>query len=58
VTVCAWHHLRAIHLGRVRVRGTAPDALSWELGVDRAGRPWLRLEGDRYVRTASRGGAG
>ena len=49
VTVCAWHHLRGIHAGRVRAWGAAPDAITWELGV-RAGRePLLRLTGDWYV---------
>ena len=31
-SVCAAHHLHGLHLGWVRVRGQAPDALSWELG--------------------------
>ena len=50
VTVCAWHHLRGIHAGRVRATGTAPDALEWALGVDREGRAWRRFRGDRYLR--------
>jgi hypothetical protein len=29
--VCAPHHLRGIHGGLLRVSGTAPDALRWEL---------------------------
>jgi hypothetical protein len=29
VGLCALHHLRAIHGGYLRVRGTAPDALVW-----------------------------
>jgi hypothetical protein len=49
ITVCAWHHLRGIHAGRVRARGIAPDAILWEIGV-RSGRPpLLRLLADRYV---------
>jgi hypothetical protein len=49
ITVCAWHHLRGIHGGRVRAWGEAPDGVSWELGV-RAGRtPLLRLRGDVYA---------
>ncbi|HET6922908.1 MAG TPA: HNH endonuclease signature motif containing protein, partial [Anaeromyxobacteraceae bacterium] len=28
---CAPHHLRGIHGGRLRVSGTAPDELAWEL---------------------------
>jgi hypothetical protein len=53
-TVCAWHHLRGIHLGRVRVWGLAPDALRWALGVGAGfeGEPFLRLNGDRYVRAS------
>lgn len=35
ITLCAWHHLRGVHGGRpsVRVAGTAPDHLRFELGV-------------------------
>lgn len=33
VSLCAAHHLRGVHMGRIRVRGTAPDGLHWELGV-------------------------
>ncbi|HEY6105586.1 MAG TPA: HNH endonuclease signature motif containing protein, partial [Anaeromyxobacteraceae bacterium] len=33
--LCAPHHLRGIHGGRLRVSGTAPDHLVWEL---RSGR--------------------
>ncbi len=41
-TLCAWHHLRGVHAARVQCRGTAPDALTFELGL-RAGRePLLR----------------
>ena len=29
--VCAPHHLRGIHGGLIRVSGTAPDSLVWEL---------------------------
>jgi hypothetical protein len=36
-TLCAWHHLRGVHAGRVRCAGTAPDALRFELGL-RVGR--------------------
>jgi hypothetical protein len=31
VALCAPHHLRGIHGGRLRVSGTAPDRLVWEL---------------------------
>jgi hypothetical protein len=36
VTLCAFHHLRGIHAGRVRCTGRAPDGLRWQLGI-RAG---------------------
>jgi hypothetical protein len=42
VALCEPHHLRGVHMGRVRVSGTAPDGLVWELG-GRAGVP-LRVE--------------
>src|SRR5207247_1682052 len=49
ITVCAWHHLRGIHQGRVRAWGTAPDAITWQLGC-RPGQPaLLTLEGDEYL---------
>src|SRR5438128_2419796 len=49
ITVCAWHHLRGIHQGRVRAWGTAPDAVTCELGT-RPGQPALvTLQGDRYL---------
>ena len=35
--LCAPHHLRGIHGGRLRVSGTAPDRLVWELND---GRPF------------------
>jgi hypothetical protein len=36
VALCAFHHLRCIHGGWLRVFGRAPDALTWFLG----GRVW------------------
>ena len=50
VTTCAWHHLRGIHGGLVRVDGLAPDGLLWELGLRPGRDPLLVFEGDRYVR--------
>jgi hypothetical protein len=32
-SVCSIHHLQGIHRGRIRVWGTAPDNLRWEVGV-------------------------
>jgi len=53
ITVCAWHHLRGFHQCRVRAWGTAPDAITWQLGC-RPGQPaLLTLEGDRYVEGAA-----
>ena len=36
VALCAFHHLRCIHAGYLRVVGRAPDALTWFLG----GKVW------------------
>ena len=36
-TLCAFHHQRGVHGGTVRITGSAPDRLWYELGV-RAGR--------------------
>ncbi|MCC6765106.1 MAG: HNH endonuclease [Deltaproteobacteria bacterium] len=41
-TVCAAHHLHGIHAGIIRVAGTAPDGLRWDL-------PLFSCIGDRYV---------
>jgi 5-methylcytosine-specific restriction endonuclease McrA len=40
VTLCAFHHQRGVHRGELRVRGRAPDALVFDLGV-RPGKPPL-----------------
>jgi hypothetical protein len=34
-TLCAFHHHRGVHAGVVRIRGRAPDALTFELGGER-----------------------
>jgi hypothetical protein len=34
-TLCAWHHLRGVHAGRVGIRGRAPSELVFELGIGR-----------------------
>jgi hypothetical protein len=39
-TLCAWHHLRGVHAGVVRVTGQAPHGLRFELGA-RRGKPPL-----------------
>ena len=33
ITLCAFHHHRGVHAGRVRICGSAPDGLIFELGV-------------------------
>jgi hypothetical protein len=38
VSVCAAHHLHGIHRGWIRVSGTAPDGLRWEVGEARTAR--------------------
>jgi hypothetical protein len=42
VALCAGHHLRGVHAGRVRIRGRAPGGLRFELGV-RPGAPALEV---------------
>jgi hypothetical protein len=37
--MCSPHHLHGVHAGYVRVRGRAPDGLTWELGRGFDGRP-------------------
>ncbi len=34
VTLCAWHHLRGVHAGVLRIRGTAPDGLRFDLPLE------------------------
>jgi hypothetical protein len=53
VTVCAWHHLRAIHAGRLRAWGRAPDDVHWELGVRAEGPPLARFPDDRVEASAT-----
>ena len=36
ISLCAAHHLHGVHMGWIRVSGTAPDGLRWELGVGAA----------------------
>ena len=36
-SLCAPHHLRGVHMGRVRIRPVPPDRLRWELGVGEGG---------------------
>ncbi len=34
-TLCAWHHQRGVHEGRIGIRGRAPDRLVYSLGIGR-----------------------
>jgi hypothetical protein len=43
VSICAWHHLRAVHTGLVRAHGDAETAIHWQLGEN------LRFVDDVYV---------
>jgi hypothetical protein len=49
ITVCAWHHLRGVHAGRVRAEGEAPRAIIWEIGRRRGRMPLIRVVGERYA---------
>ena len=49
VAICAWHHLRGIHGGIIKVTGRAPDDLVWEIGVRRGRPPLLRTHGECYA---------
>lgn len=42
ITLCAFHHQRGVHAGRLRVQGQAPDRLLFELGVRHDAAPLLR----------------
>jgi hypothetical protein len=42
-TLCAWHHLRGVHEGRIAIRGRAPEALRYGLGVGWFGSGDLRI---------------
>jgi hypothetical protein len=45
-SLCAFHHLVGVHQGYLRVSGTAPDRLTWEIGPRHAPidlRRWLGL---------------
>jgi hypothetical protein len=49
-TLCTMHHLRAVHEGWVDIEGTAPDHLTWRLGVARDGQARLTIgPGERVI---------
>jgi len=39
IGLCAAHHLRGVHMGRVRVRHESPGRVRWELGVGEGRAP-------------------
>jgi len=39
IGLCAPHHLRGVHMGRVRIRHESPGLIRWELGVGQGGVP-------------------
>jgi hypothetical protein len=39
ISLCAFHHQRCLHVGFMRIRGRAPDALVFELGLRRHAPP-------------------
>jgi hypothetical protein len=49
-TLCAFHHLRGVHGGRIRCLGRAPHGLRFELGLRRGRPPLLRyVAGERHA---------
>jgi hypothetical protein len=53
VTLCAFHHQRCLHAGLLRVRGRAPDALLFELGMRTGGEPLVRYRSGDVVASAA-----
>jgi hypothetical protein len=50
VSLCAFHHLRGVHAERIRCTGTAPDGLTWEIGLRPGQAPLVAYtSGDRQV---------
>jgi len=54
-TLCAWHHLRAVHGGLARARGQAPLDIEWKLGLSADRPPLMHLRGDQYLRQSRPG---
>ena len=48
LAVCMAHHLRGIHRFVIRVTGTAPSNVRWQLGLRDGAPPLMRFIGDRY----------
>jgi hypothetical protein len=52
-TLCAFHHQRGVHDGRVRIAGRAPGGLIYALGTRRRGPPLARFRsGDIKLETS------
>ena len=50
-TLCAFHHLRGVHGGRITCRGEAPHSLVFELGLRPHQPPLLSYgSGDLQIR--------
>ncbi len=50
ISLCAWHHLRGVHAGTVRISGSAPDRLRFALGARGGARSLVVYEsGDRLL---------
>lgn len=43
-TLCAFHHLRGVHAGRVRCTGSAPSGLRFDLGLREGRAPLVRYD--------------
>ena len=48
ISVCAWHHLRGIHAGTIRVTGLVSQGLIWEVGLSPGKPPLFRCAGEEY----------
>jgi hypothetical protein len=42
ITLCAFHHQHCLHAGLLRVAGTAPNGLVFEIALRAGGSPLLR----------------
>jgi hypothetical protein len=49
ITLCAFHHQRGVHAGRLRVWGRAPDDLVFELGLRPGAAPLVRYRSGDVV---------
>ncbi|MBI3448617.1 MAG: HNH endonuclease [Acidobacteria bacterium] len=54
-TLCVGHHLGLIHEAKMLCSGRAPDALRWEMGIERGVAPFLIFAGESRVGGAAGG---